>query len=928
MARSQGMVALIGAGVFALSCAAETFTIGDWTVSGGNVPLSIAYRGRTLTREIATGCWTPHYASSRMGGTKTSIRRDGDAVLVTRANDQVAFSLSVTCSAKTARVALDADFRKGEGPFEYGFTLPMKTFATPAGVPIMRLDGEAVPVYADEPFPVRNARQVSFDVPEAAYALRTQSGDGAFMMQDRRASDGSGDARFILCKTVAAPKRLSFVHEWSVEDDFDAETRARRERSCARPMDVKTPVAFDNPGFEADGGGWGVPRNARMDDSAAHSGRRSLCMAVTGAAGDGVYVTRQVPVVGGAQYRLGAFVKTEDVKDAVVDGKSSVGAGVIVEWCDKSGRWMQAGEYATGRYGTSDWKRERTGWVTAPIDAGFATVFLTLRGTGRAWFDDVVFERRIVSFDKTSPADGARLATNTPRFTWRMRSGARRYTVQLSRDANFPAWQTKSFEAGGMPFCQLEEPLDEGRWFWRVGANGYSDDLPQSFDVVVPKGRDTLPPQVLTRGVRVTAAGDALTLRVKDAGARRPEVSFMGEKGRCQTTEPDGVHVYLFSAPAAGWPKGLTDAAAVATDESGNCATQNVWFLNAPMPANCTKIDVEGRFTVAGRPFFPLGIYEVAEKEMATVRAAGFDVVHTYRWESSTNDAACAKYLDACWRADGLRAFIGFDRRRLVAGDFAPLARRVGTLAAHPGLFCWYLFDEPEIAGQFVSPDLLTAYADLIRALDPFHVVVMTTWNKTMNEYRRTWDTHWTQAYGDPAGVVHTLDEQRGYLKGGWESPITLLVNSNDGALGKLWRKGVTPDPAKYAKDYNYLRACAMLALPERCNGVWWWWYAPHTREYFTVAQTPRGWADLKRIIAEIRELRPIVVADGRELAGRAGAAKTPVCWWAKTVAGETTFVAVNTANAPVEVEIAVPGFAPMKLAFGARETKVQKLAR
>lgn len=688
-------------------------------------------------------------------------------------------------------------------------------------------------------------------------------------------------------------------------------------------QDVERPVPFDNPGFESGTTGWSLPRNARVD-ATAHTGAKSLCLSVTGAAGDGVYVTRQIPVVGGAQYRLGAFVRTEDVADAKVDGKSSVGAGVIVEWCDKAGKWMQAGEYATGRYGTSDWKCARTGWVTAPADAGFATLFLTLRGTGRAWFDDVVFERCILSINRLAPADGASLASNTPLFRWQLRRGVRRYSLELSRDAAFPAGQVKTYDAGGLPEFQLTEPLDEGRWFWRVGANGVAQDVPpQAFTVTVPKDRDTLPPQILTSAARVTASDAAFTVRVKDEGARRPTLSFLGVAGSCQTTEPDGTHVYLFPAPATGWPQGLTNAALVAVDAAGNRAERAFWFLNAPKPANDTKIDVHGRFTVAGRSFFPLGIYEVAVKEMPTVRAAGFDVVHTYRWEGSSDDVACAAYLDACWRTDGLRAFIGFNRRTLVAGDFAPLARRVGALAAHPGLFCWYLFDEPEIANQFVSPDMLTAFADLIRALDPYHVVVMTTWNKTMNEYRRTWDTHWTQAYGDPAGVVQTLDEQRGYLKGGWESPITLLVNSNDGELGKLWRKGVTPDPAKYAKDYNYLRGCAMLALPENCNGIWWWWYAPSTREYFTVAQTPRGWADLLKILAELRALRPVIEADGVVRTGRVGAARTPVCWWAKTVAGRTTFVAVNTANAPVTVEIAVPGRPPLKQAFAARETVV-----
>ena len=58
----------------------------------------------------------------------------------------------------------------------------------------------------------------------------------------------------------------------------------------------------------------------------------------------------------------------------------------------------------------------------------------------------------------------------------------------------------------------------------------------------------------------------------------------------------------------------------------------------------------------AGRRIFPLGIYEVTPRDMPEVRASGFDVVHTYRWEGSTNDVACRAYLDACWAADGLRA--------------------------------------------------------------------------------------------------------------------------------------------------------------------------------------------------------------------------------------------------------------------------------
>ena len=322
-------------------------------------------------------------------------------------------------------------------------------------------------------------------------------------------------------------------------------------------------------------------------------------------------------------------------------------------------------------------------------------------------------------------------------------------------------------------------------------------------------------------------------------------------------------------------------------------------------------VSADGRYEQDGKRIFPLGIYEVAPKYMQEVRQAGFDVVHTYRWESDQDDVACRAYLDACWQADGLRAFIGFDRGTrsqdgIVQGNFAHIARRVGALADHAGLFCWYLFDEPEIPAQFVSPDLLTALADLVRELDPYHPVVMTTWNETMNEYRRTWDTHWTQAYGDPAGVVRQIAEHRKFLKNA--SPITLLVNCNDQKQGAARRRGIEPDPTKFSRDYASLRACAMLGIVRECNGVWWWWFARDCRDFYTAAQNPKAWADLIKVVQELVSLRPVVNAPGRVRTGRAGDEKCPVEWWAKDINGRTVVIVVNTSEKSQKVEIDVGG--------------------
>ena len=718
--------------------------------------------------------------------------------------------------------------------------------------------------------------------------------------------------------------------------DFRRRMTRQRERlladgiNCA-PLDATEkflnplgrPVAIPlaNAGFEEGRtGGWAFARNQRVVDRADGRGKCAL-VEVDDPYKDSVYLTRRVPVEAGRRYAATCQIRTEGVEPAKWR-MPSVGACLIVEWCDKNGKWCDAGAYSKSLWGTNGWTAAACPSLKAPADAGFATIYLTLRGKGRAWFDDVTFARLETGTDKLTPAADATVDSNTPKFAWRPVPLARTYRLELSRDPAFPAGEVKAYPAGGFTEYQLEEPLAPGDWYWRVAATGDVDMRPYRFRQVAPVSCDCLAPRVLTRAVRVTDGREPFVLKVRDGGQVRPTVTVLDRDGVCRGKAADGTWEYVFTPPPEGWPKGFVETRVFAVDDAENAAETDFWFLNAPKPANGNRIDKNGDFSENGRRIFPLGIYEVAPKYMKEVRESGFDVVHTYRWEGSQDDAACRTYLDQCWAADGLRAFIGFDRSHygVVQGNLASVARRVGALADHPGLFCWYLFDEPEIANQFVSPDLLTAFADLVRALDPYHAVVMTTWGKTMNEYRRTWDTHWTQAYDTPSAVVRLLAEHRRLLRN--DSPITLLVNCNDSAQGRLWReKGVKPDPAKFCRDYDFLKACAFLGVVKACNGVWWWWFARESREYVSAAQIPSAWANLVKVVKELGELRPLVTAPGKVVTGTAAAGKDKVEWWAKEMPEGLELIAVNTADHSVEVQIAVPGRAAVSHAFRRYET-------
>ena len=679
----------------------------------------------------------------------------------------------------------------------------------------------------------------------------------------------------------------------------------------ATPGEV--PIEISNPGFEEGKAGWKFLPNMSVSSERPHGGKACACIDMTTVDSDRVYLTRQVPVEAGGEYGAECFVRTEDVQADGRIRREACGATLIVEWCNAEKKWIDSGQYAKFVYGTEDWTKLRVDELRAPPDAAYATVFLALRARGRAWFDDVRFFKRLTPTEKTEPADGAELKTNTPRFAWKYRPGVRRFSVMLSRSPDFPKGSSRVFPAGGFYDCQLETPLEPGTWYWKVTAAGLKDEAePWRFTVdKATVGKDTLAPLAFTRARRVTSGRESFTVRLRERNGV-PKARFLGVTGVCASVG-DGEYDCRFKAPAAGWPKGLVEGVVEVSDAAGNRAERTFYLLNAPKPENAVVVGVDGMFHERDRRIFPIGIYEVSTKYMAKVRSCGYDVVHTYRWENSQDDAACRRYLDACWSNRGLRAFIGFDRGNgkgalgIKQGNFAQTARRVGSLADHPALFCWYLFDEPEHYDQFVTPDVLTAHADIVRALDPYHPVVMSTWGRTMNEHRRTWDTHWSQAYGKPAEAAALVDTQRAQI--GCPSPVTMLLNCNDGVQSAALRRKekVDPSKAKFQRDYDWFRACAHLAVVKGTNGIWWWWFAPDNREFVSAAQVPEAWNDLTRANREIIALRPQIAAEGPVVSGRAADGDRTVEWWAKTVDGRMTAIIVNTAEKPASVEIDLP---------------------
>ncbi len=903
---------------------AATITNGPWELSYTDAgPQALTHQGETLIRYGGFGSYRPDWkgANFALTGLRATADRDGDAPRVTWLRSNATdgdVKLTVTLGADRVVWSLDAEV-KPAGPCEFGLLAAAAPLVQANGG-LTYTNGQRLNRADERPFSNHGlAETLTFERPQRTLRWDLRASAGGWQLQDWRQRPDQALRVIAVFEGGKGPVHLSAALQATT---YPAAEVAARQALLDQRTRWRDTVEVPNTGFEDGPGQWQLSATGRIVDEQARTGRRCARLQVADPAKDAVYITRQIPIVPGATYTVRCQVRTENVV-ARPARMSSVGAGLIVEWADAQGKWLAAGEYSCGLYGTKPWTLRECRDLRAPEKAGFAVIFLAVRAAGTAWFDDLEVERVHCAVALTGPATGATLSDNRPTLTWQPDTAASRYQIDVSADPAFPAAETISGETEDETWMPPSR-LKPGRWHWRVRAPGFDPSAVWSFTQHAPADRDTTRPQVTTLFGRVTRASEAFRLALTDdSGGPVSVQASLG--GQALAVTAQGPTTALLRAPA-GWPEGLNDVAITARDAAGNTAQQTVRLLHRPLPAEPVRILPDGTYTSGDQRIFPFGIYQVSPKAMPTVKAAGIDVVHTYEFEGSQNDVRAAAYLDAA-HAAGLRVFIGFDRgngsgRGLVQGNLEHVVQRVSALCSNPGLFCWYLFDEPEVPGQVVVPRVLIRYADTIRQLDPYHPVVVTTWGNSMARYRRSFDTHWTQAYTTPAGVVAQLAEHRGLL--GPECPLTLLVHCYDQKQQAARGQGQPFDPARFQPDPDWLHAAAFAGATQHINGLWWWWYADEAKDWLTAARVPAAWQALGRTIAELRALTPVLAAPDADHRQTVKVGDGLVQVWRRTTGGETTVVAVNTSEQDLRVQVPVTGDGPAQVLFEKRQVARQ----
>lgn len=874
-----------------------TIEVGPWTARAGDSSLlELGWQGETIVRRGSVKGFLPAWTGGRFPTGEPAREVQADRVTWTfqEAGNQDA-TVTLELDGDVARYALDTTVY-AQGPTEFSVEIPPEAVFS-GEYALVRVDGKLRWLARDGSFETITGPQVlRFETPERTITVRSSG----FQLQDRR---DRGQGLFLV--TVIGhendePQQAERAIEIEVSPVAEDEQAARRRLVEQVPTEIDE-IPLTNPGFEDDTAfdDWNASPLASADDEIAHSGDRSARLTIDGPVeqrGD-VYITRQVPVTPGHRYQAEAWIRGEDITAAEQGGMPSVGATIIVEFADPDGAWLAPGSYAASQFQSFDWRRVRTDAVKAPEGAGRAIIFLALRGVGTAWFDDVRLQEVTHHPVLLTPADTAAVHDNTPEFTWYFPQDARA-VVELSRDGEFVAEETVTIADVQSP-ARVGEPIEPGRWHWRVRVPEYDAvSATWNFDQTAGLDEDTTEPEVVASHDWLATPTAPIRIRYADnAGIARVWMTVDGEDVSAEIVAGAQEATYT---PEEPWTPGLHVAQVRVEDEPGNAAERTVFFT-AGRPEQRIVWEERGGVSIDGEKHFLLGMYGVNEDDMPEMARAGYDFVHSYRWDGSGDTESALAYLDEAQR-HGLRAFMGLDRKRLQAHDERFVAERVAALMRHPGLLAWYLYDEPDLEHQYVSPEWLERYYRLIKALDPFHPVIVTVAQiGKLGEYRDAFDVHWAMVYRDTAFVADRMEGQREILREG--TPLAAILHCYDRSQSGLAQGGGTPDPAAFQPDGRMMRANAFMAIAHNSSGLsWWWWGYGGSNRFFTVANAPEAWASLQATVARIQELEPVLTAEG-EIVTRVlePAEGVEVHLWEKRLPDSVVTIAVNRDDQPVE---------------------------
>jgi len=289
---------------------------------------------------------------------------------------------------------------------------------------------------------------------------------------------------------------------------------------------------------------------------------------------------------------------------------------------------------------------------------------------------------------------------------------------------------------------------------------------------------------------------------------------------------------------------------------------------------------------------------------MPEVKALGFNTVHSYSWEDTNDNDAAKAYLDAALD-NGLKVFMGLNRGPVLKERHEVAVERVTALHRHPAIIHWQVVDEPDYRDN--SDRWMPVVYEKIKALDPFHPVgAVLCQFRGCARFIDSLDIVQADYYPIPPhpptnfigkgflGIAAMADH--GLKAGNYTKPFWFVAQGH-----KRRPKGCDPATVR-EPTYNDLKTSAWLPFCRGARGVVWF-------QWGAIKSQPVTFEAIKRVVAELNDLMPLLTATTRDRRGRDR--DKHLFWVVKSDGTDTYLVACNYEADAVQARIPIRGIPP-----------------
>lgn len=468
--------------------------------------------------------------------------------------------------------------------------------------------------------------------------------------------------------------------------------------------------------------------------------------------------------------------------------------------------------------------------------------------------------------------------------------------------------------------CYVRQGMTGKAWWDGVEVRQWRRPALETM-LVSPNYRGQIGPHSRRINLRVATFLEDYDLQPRDVALRADILAVPDGRRVLQERRQGDVPGMVFDVPGSLPPGKYELRVTLERKTDGREIGADSWRLRVLAPGEASQvsaIDAHNRLIVAGRPFFPLGMYwgGITEEELRIYAQSAFNCLMPYGApDQAQMDLAQKLGLKVIYSVKDIYYGSAYcpadiktaeDERRFIAAKAQAFRR-------HPALLAWYLNDE--LSPEYV--DRLEAHQQWMEDLDPDHPTWAVLYQVgELSAYRRTCDAIGTDPYpipGSPARMAG--DWARMSVAAMHDSrPVWMVPQMmNWGCYRNTEeekRKVRPPTPEE-------MRSMAWQCIAHGARGlIFYSWFDLRRDQAAPFAQR---WPQVQRIAQEIRDLAPVILSVEPPPAIRAP--RRPWLHWATRRVGDKVYlIAVN--DEPRSHRLAVNlGRAPRSVALrGAKD--------